>query len=82
METIELRNTVIDYLNQADERLLRVVKALVESYNENDVVAFSVEGKPLTRKQYRQELLDAELEIEKGNYISHEDLEKESESWE
>ena len=81
METIDLRKTVIDYVKSADERLLNVIKAVVESYQENDVVAFTVNGKPLTKDQYEQVLLEAESEIENGNSISQEALEKESNDW-
>lgn len=70
METLELRKTVINYIKSADERLLNVIKAVVESYQENDVVAFTVEGKPLSKSQYSQALLVAEEEIENGKFIS------------
>ncbi|WP_026729494.1 hypothetical protein [Flavobacterium denitrificans] len=81
MGALELRESVLEYLNTADERLLKVVKAVIESYQEEDIVAFSVEGKPITRNEYKTQLADAKLEIEKGEYTSQEDLEKESESW-
>jgi len=44
-------------------------------------VAYTLEGKPLTKSEYRQDLLAAEKEIEKGKYITQEDLEKEVENW-
>lgn len=81
METAELKSKVLHYINTADERLLNVVKAVVESYRENDVVAFNLEGRPLTQKEYKQELLDAENEITRGEFTTQEDLEKESENW-
>ncbi len=31
----ELKNTVINYLEKADEKLLRMIKALIESYEED-----------------------------------------------
>tara|TARA_R110000796_G_scaffold180435_3_gene297004 strand:- start:1335 stop:1514 length:180 start_codon:yes stop_codon:yes gene_type:complete len=59
-----------------------MIKALVESYHEEDqIVAYTVDGKPLTRKQYNQELVDAETEIQRGELTSVEDLEKESQNW-
>jgi hypothetical protein len=39
MGALELRDSVLEYINVADERLLKVVKAVIESYQENDVVA-------------------------------------------
>ena len=57
MGAVELRNTMKDYIEEADERLLNFLKAVVDSYKENDIVAHSVNGDPLTRKKYRQEIL-------------------------
>ena len=81
MGVLDLRNIVQGYINNADERLLSVLKAVAESYRDNDIVAYTVEGFPLTRKQYREELNAAEIEVKQGNYISQEDLEGESEDW-
>jgi len=81
MEAPELKETVLRYINEADERLLNVVRAVVESYRENDVVAFTVDERPLTKKQYDQELIDAEAEIDRGEFTTQDNLEKEAESW-
>ena len=81
MGAVDLKNIMIDYINNADERLLKVLKAVVENYNEEAIVAYSVEGIPLTKKQYQTTLSEAEDSIEKGEYITQQDLEKESENW-
>lgn len=81
MGALELRESILEYINTADERLLKVVKAVIESYQEDEIVAFSVDGKPITRSEYKLELSNAENEIKNGGLISHEDLEKESENW-
>lgn len=49
MGALELRDNLLHYINQADEPLLKVVKAVTESYWDEEIVAYSVEGKPLTR---------------------------------
>lgn len=36
MVTIDLRNTVKEYVNTADVRLLKLIKALVESYQNDE----------------------------------------------
>jgi len=48
---------------------------------EGDIVAYTADGKPLTKTAYKKELLEAEAEIMRGEYTSQEDLEKESENW-
>lgn len=82
MGTLDLKQSVQNYIDKADHRLLKMIKALVESYHEDDTaVAYTVDGKPLTRAQYNKELLNAEEEIKKGKLTSAEDLEKESQNW-
>lgn len=81
MEAAELRETMIGYIKEADEQLLKVLKTVVENYKENDIVTYSLDGKPLTQRQYRQELIDAEAEIGRGDFTSQEDIEKEAENW-
>lgn len=81
MGALELRDDIKNYINIADERLLKVVKAVMESYWEEETVAFTVDGKPLTKKMYAQELQNGILEVQNGEVISQENLEKESENW-
>ena len=81
MGALELRESVLGYINTADEHLLKVVKAVIESYQENDIVAYTIDGKPLTRLAYKEELQEAKAEIKRGEYITQEDLEKESNNW-
>jgi len=81
MGALELRDSVLKYINTADERLLKVVKAVIESYQENDIVAYSIDGVPLNRIAYKAELLEAKAEIKRGEYTTQEDLEKESNDW-
>lgn len=45
------------------------------------IVGYTVEGKPLTKKAYNKRLEKAEQEIESGNYVTQEELEKESANW-
>lgn len=49
METTELKNTVIKYLENADERLLKMIKALIESYDEEGGA-----NTALNEEQYRE----------------------------
>lgn len=54
MGAIGLRDDIKNYVNIADERLLKVVKAVMESYWDEETVAFTVDGKPLTKKCMRK----------------------------
>jgi len=57
------------------------LEKVLKKEQQEEIVAYTVEGQPLTRSQYKKELLDAEAEIERGDYTTQEDLEKESENW-
>lgn len=81
MGALELRDNLLQYINQADERLLKVVKAVMESYWEDEVVAYTIDGKPLTKSAYKNELKEAIDEMKRGEFTTQEDLEKESENW-
>ncbi len=74
MEATKLRETVINYMADADERLLKVIKAVVESYNENENVAFYPDGSPMSRREYKEALERAENQVAEGDYIAAEDF--------
>jgi|TARA_B110000285_G_C14852255_1_gene480489 hypothetical protein len=58
--------------------LLEKIDKLLE---EEMVVGYTVEGKPLTKDQYNKRLQLAEEQLLSGEFITQEDLEKESENW-
>jgi hypothetical protein len=47
----------------------------------NPVMGYNLQGLSITRKQLVKQIEEAEKRIDGGEYISQEDLEKESESW-
>jgi len=57
------------------------ILARIKTVFEEEIVAYTVDGKPLTKSAYKKELLDAEAEIERGEFTTQEDLEKEAENW-
>lgn len=71
MESTDLKKKLLRYLDTADERLLRVLEAVVESYqDERD-----------TLERYNEEIDQAIEEIERGEYLTQEDARKLSEKW-
>ncbi|MDX9799090.1 MAG: hypothetical protein RBT05_09560 [Bacteroidales bacterium] len=45
------------------------------------IVGYTTNGEPLTKLQYDKRLLIAEKQIDTGDFITQEDLEKEIENW-
>lgn len=78
--TTDLKKRIYHYIEQADERLLRMIHAMLDQ-DDKTVVAYTTDGKPLTKLEYKQELAQSEKEIEQGEVISQEDLEKEVRQW-
>ncbi len=65
-------------LSVKDELVLKKINKILDKEN---VVAYTVEGKPLTLEQYNKKLLTAEKQVKTGNFLTQEDLEKKSAKW-
>ncbi|HLV23430.1 MAG TPA: hypothetical protein VKY36_01450 [Moheibacter sp.] len=82
--TLELKNKILQYVNSADDRLLRIINSIFENYyqEENDeIVGYDVKRNPITKSQYIERIKQAEKDIEAGNFTTHEDLLKEMKNW-
>lgn len=60
------------------ESVLKQLKAILDK---EEVVAYTTNGKPLTRVEYIKEVKDAEKEFENGDYITGEQLLKNIDKW-
>lgn len=81
METKLLREKVIAYVNEADDDTLRIVNEVIENYITKNIVAFSTEGRPLSKEEYIKSIKAADASMDAGDYTSVEDLEKEVQGW-
>ncbi len=79
MGTVELRNSILNKLNTIeDSAMLAKVLDFVDTITtKEEIVAYTVQGEPLTKEKYIQRVNDAE----KGNFISSEELKKRIRSW-
>jgi len=77
-----LRKEVRQYISHADERFLRMVHSLAKEYAQNDdkVLGYHI-GKPIKKSHLLADLKEAEQQIDRGEYITIDQLEKESETW-
>lgn len=62
-----------------DVSIIEKIKQLLKK--NNPVVGYGTNGVPITGKQLIQRIEKAEQRIDKGEFTSQEDLEKESEDW-
>jgi len=77
LQTVKL-DIVQKLLSVERESLLEKINKLLEK---EMIVAYTVEGKPLTKEAYNKRLKKAEQQIKSGDYFTQEELEKESENW-
>jgi hypothetical protein len=80
MTAIALRKELQQYISHADERFLRMVYSLAKEYSKEGLVGYSI-GKPISKSRLLHSLTEADTQIEKGEYITIDALEKESETW-
>jgi len=85
MGTAELKNKIIELLDTDNLRYLEDVFDFAEKQKaiipDEDIVAYTVQGEPLTKEMYIKKVKDAEASVKAGNYTTLEDLEKEAENW-
>lgn len=90
----ELKQKIQMQIENADERLLRIVSSVFDNYLKEEMavettidsvsestVAYDVSGKPLTLKQYNSEIDKGIDDFENGRFISHESLLDEIKGW-
>jgi len=61
--------------NKADERFLKLVKAMAITYSEEKILERD------TIEQYNKEIDEAISEVEKGEFYTQEEVEKMSKKW-
>lgn len=83
MSTTEIKEAVLKQLEEADEKLLRMVYAMMEAYltDEDPIISYDVHGNP-RRASELQDVLDKEVAAARqGKYISIDDLDEKSQGW-
>ncbi|HNS30897.1 MAG: hypothetical protein UZ12_BCD005002471 [Bacteroidetes bacterium OLB12] len=63
-----------------DIHIIEQIKGLLKQKS-NPVVGYEITGAPITRTQLIKQIEEAERRIDNGEYVTQEDLEKESENW-
>ena len=78
MGILELKYKIHPQIEISEEKLLIKIAALLEI---NTTICYDSKGNPLSYEQYN-DLINIGIEdINKGNFVCQEDLEKEIQSW-
>lgn len=70
MKTITLREKWEKSIKTVDIRFLQMIDALCEEYFKDEIVACHPDGSPMTREEYKTALDIAEAQIDKGDYMT------------
>jgi len=83
MSTAEKREAIHKFIDQLeDDRFLHALHAMVKAYAEYDpIIGYDIEGNPKRASVMKAKYMAALEAVEKGEYITIEELEKESEEW-
>ena len=81
MGVTELKEELHNYIDQADERFLKMVYAMSREYKASMVIGYNVDGTSITPKKLAQRVTSASKRVKSGNFITQEDVEKEVENW-
>lgn len=79
MSTIQIREQLHQYVDLADERFAGALLAMFKDYfknQKNAVVAYTVKGEPLTKKQMLKQVNEAVDKVEKGQFRTTEQIRK------
>lgn len=71
MATLDLRQSVLEYVKKADNRFLRLVKAMADNYDEDRI---SIE-------QYNRELDESMDQIARGETYTHQEMGERIKKW-
>jgi len=80
MSSIQIREELQKYINEADDRFIHLVYGMMKEDKKGTLI-YTVQGQPLTRMQYKADINEARKQYEDGNYISQEELEKKTKNW-
>lgn len=86
MSTAEKRATLRQKMDELDDKFIEAIYAIVAAYEkkegEDPIIGYDIEGNPkrasVMKKIYDEQVKNA---IEKGEFITIEDLEKEMKTW-
>lgn len=95
MDIEKLRQEIIKKIEETDDmELLFKIKAIIDDYSmvnepsvqygiesDEDIVAYTVDGKPLTKAEYIADIKLAEKDFEEGNFYTTNEVRKIVASW-
>ena len=78
MSIVPIKAKLHNYIDQADERLLRSIYAMMQQYfqEEEAIIGFTTSGEPLTKVQLLTSVENAVKDVENGKGLSSKEIRK------
>ncbi|MEM9887566.1 MAG: hypothetical protein AAF849_16850 [Bacteroidota bacterium] len=83
MSSLQLRSEIDTYLDQIDGSFLKVVHSMLSTYVEEKaaVIGYKTSGEPLLAEEAKTIFKQRLIKMDEGDYLTVDELEKESETW-
>lgn len=83
MNTIEKRDYIHSHLHKLDEELVHEMYIKIRARLDKDdpIIGYDATQNPIRRSQLVKDINESEEQIKKGEYLTIDELEKESETW-
>lgn len=83
MSTAEIKAEILKQIESADDKLLRLVHAMIEAYNTDDdpIISYDVHGNPRTASELKAMLDQQVEEVRNGKFITLDELDEKSKKW-
>ncbi len=82
MSSTQIKELLKKRIEDADDRLLKMMHAFVEAYHESDdTYAYDMQGNPISIAQTKKEMKEGLEQAKNGKSSTLEDIKKKSEQW-
>ena len=81
MGLAQIRTELHALIDRSDARLLQMMYAMASAYDQEEIVAYTTSGKPLSKDAYRNAVKAGERDILSGNTITSTELKNRISSW-
>lgn len=83
MNVVEKRDFIHSHLHEVGEEIVNEVYSKIHSKvrKYNPIVGHKPSGEPILKDAFIAKIKESEAQIERGEYLTIEELEKESEQW-
>ena len=78
MGTVQIKEELYHYIEEADARLLNMLYAVAKEYTQED---YTLAGEPMSEDVLKKRVRAAKSRIKAGHFTTQEDLEKEMKEW-